>query len=119
VRNLLILSAMALAVSGCASVAPRSIAGGECHVFHDPGFAVRGKRLKDDQWIGSTQEKGIRVCGWKRPAARPAAWDARPVKPAAVVAAPAEVIPPEPPPVIVAPPRKHHWFDRFRRKPKA
>jgi hypothetical protein len=45
--------------------------GGECKVFDDPGFAVQGARLKDKQWIGATQEKGIDVCGWKRPRAEP------------------------------------------------
>jgi hypothetical protein len=28
---------------------------------------VRGKRLKDSQWIGNAQETGIRVCHWQRP----------------------------------------------------
>lgn len=54
-------------LSGCAGVGPASIAGGECRIFKDPGFAVRGKRMKDSQWIGKTQETGIDVCGWKRP----------------------------------------------------
>jgi hypothetical protein len=45
---------------------PASVSG-ECRVFHDPGFAVQGKRLKDKQWIGKTQEQGIQVCNWKRP----------------------------------------------------
>lgn len=54
-------------LGGCASMAPASVQNGECKVFHDPGFAVRGKRLKDAQWIGRTQETGIDVCGWKRP----------------------------------------------------
>lgn len=53
-------------VIGCAGVKPASVEG-ECGVFTDPGFAVQGKRLKDKQWIGKTQEKGIEVCGWKRP----------------------------------------------------
>lgn len=52
---------------GCASLGPASVAGGECKVFHDPGFAVRGARLKDAQWIGRTQETGIKVCRWRRP----------------------------------------------------
>lgn len=56
-----------LALAGCAGSGPASVIGGECRVFADPGFAVRGKRLKDSRWIGSTQEKGIEVCGWKRP----------------------------------------------------
>lgn len=54
-------------LGGCASVAPGSVAGGECKIFHDPGFAVRGKRLKDSQYVGRFQETGIEVCGWKRP----------------------------------------------------
>ena len=55
-----------LALAGCAGVRPASVAG-ECKVFYDPGFAVQGKRLKDKQWIGKTQEQGISVCGWRRP----------------------------------------------------
>ncbi len=55
-------------LGGCATMAqPASVRGGECKVFHDPGFAVRGKRLRDSQWIGRTQETGIQVCGWRRP----------------------------------------------------
>lgn len=54
-------------LTGCAGISPASVAGGECKVFHDPGFAVRGKRLVDAQWIGRTQETGIEVCKWKRP----------------------------------------------------
>ncbi len=59
--------ATATILGGCASMGPASVRGGECRIFHDPGFAVRGKRLKDAQWIGKTQETGIGVCGWKRP----------------------------------------------------
>lgn len=55
------------ALAGCVGKTPASVQGGECKVFHDPGFAVQGKRLKDKQWIGRTQETGIEVCGWKRP----------------------------------------------------
>jgi hypothetical protein len=58
--------ALALGLAGCATMPPGSVHG-ECQVFHDPGFAVRGKTLKDNQWIGRTQETGIEVCGWKRP----------------------------------------------------
>lgn len=36
-------------------------------VFHDPGFTVRGKTRRDQQWISGTQEAGIRACGWQRP----------------------------------------------------
>lgn len=59
--------ALCLLVGGCAGQHPASIMGGECRVFTDPGFAVRGKRPQDSRWIGATQEKGIEVCDWKRP----------------------------------------------------
>ena len=64
-----IIIAMGLAafVAGCAGQMPASVAGGECRLFTDPGFAVRGQRVVDKRWIGATQEKGIAVCGWKRP----------------------------------------------------
>lgn len=58
---------LGLLLSGCAGHMPASVEGGECKVFDDPGFAVRGKRQKDSRWIGRTQEKGIQVCKWKRP----------------------------------------------------
>lgn len=66
IRYFIILFA-ALMLAGCASTLPASVSGGECKVFHDPGFAVRGKRLQDSQWIGRTQETGIEVCHWRRP----------------------------------------------------
>lgn len=68
----LVLS-VGVGLAGCANNGPGSVLGGECKVFTDPGFAVQGKRLKDKQWVGKTQETGIDVCGWKRPAAEPAA----------------------------------------------
>ena len=61
-----ILLTAALALAGCTGIKPASVEG-ECKVFKDPGFAVQGKRLKDKQWIGATQEKGISVCKWRRP----------------------------------------------------
>jgi len=57
--------AFCLALAGCPQ--PPGSVEGECKVFSDPGFAVQGKRLKDKQWIGRTQEQGITVCGWERP----------------------------------------------------
>lgn len=63
----IIAIALLTLLTGCASQMPASVSGGECRVFKDPGFAVRGKRLKDAQWIGQTQEAGIEVCGWRRP----------------------------------------------------
>lgn len=67
-RNIVLMVFAAVLLGGCAtSNLPASVRGGECRVFTDPGFAVRGKRLRDSQWIGRTQEKGITVCGWARP----------------------------------------------------
>ena len=66
-QTMCILTVVGIALSGCASIGPASVQGGECKVFHDPGFAVLGKRLKDSQWIGGTQETGIGVCRWRRP----------------------------------------------------
>jgi len=65
--KMLLFLAVGLLLAGCAGVGQFSVVGGECHVFDDPGFAVQGKRLKDKQWIGKTQEKGISVCHWSRP----------------------------------------------------
>jgi hypothetical protein len=59
----LILAAM---LAGCVTSGPATI-DAECKVFHDPGFAVQGRRLKDKQYIGRFQETGITVCNWKRP----------------------------------------------------
>jgi hypothetical protein len=53
-------------MTACASQGPASLNGLE-QVFHDPGFAVQGKTRKDQVWISSTQETGIRVLGWARP----------------------------------------------------
>lgn len=61
------LLGIGIMLGGCPGQIPASV-DGECHVFSDPGFAVQGKRLKDNQWIGKTQEKGIEVCKWRRPA---------------------------------------------------
>jgi hypothetical protein len=63
---LLIILCLGTLLSGCAAQMPASVSG-ECRLFHDPGFAVRGKRLQDSRWIGATQEVGIQACGWKRP----------------------------------------------------
>ena len=60
------LLAVGVLLGGCPGPGPASLAG-ECNAFTDPGFAVQGKRLKDKQWIGKTQEKGIEICKWKRP----------------------------------------------------
>lgn len=66
-KTLFIIAALGLLLAGCQTTGIGSVGGGECQVFHDPGFAVRGKALRDNQWIGRTQETGIQVCGWRRP----------------------------------------------------
>jgi hypothetical protein len=63
----MVLLAAGVLLGGCPGQVPRTVENGECRVFDDPGFAVQGKRLKDRQWIGRTQEKGINVCHWRRP----------------------------------------------------
>lgn len=62
-----LIIALGAMAAGCAGNRPATVLGGECRVFTDPGFAVRGKRAQDSRWIGATQEKGIEVCGWPRP----------------------------------------------------
>ena len=62
----LLLAACSLALAGCAAVGPASVKG-ECGIFLDPGFAVRGERSLDKRWISQTQEAGIASCGWTRP----------------------------------------------------
>ena len=62
-----VVLATSLLLAGCVqSIKPASVAG-ECNVFTDPGFQVRGRTRVDQRWIASTQEKGIQVCGWERP----------------------------------------------------
>lgn len=63
-------------LAGCATKGPASLTGGECRIFERPQYAVRGKRPYDQDWIDSQVEGGVGGCGWKRPAARPAALDA-------------------------------------------
>lgn len=65
--KIVVAAGIVLLLGGCASNRPFTIEGGECRAFKDPGFAVQGKRLKDKQWVGASQEVGISVCGWKRP----------------------------------------------------
>ena len=60
--------ALGLLLVGCAGPnTPASIYGGECRIFSDPGFRVRGLTTRDNRWIATTQETGIQVCRWQRP----------------------------------------------------
>lgn len=62
------LALAALALAACQTTkGPASVAGA-CDAFVDPGFPVKGARDKDQRWITRTQETGIQLCGWPRPA---------------------------------------------------
>lgn len=65
-RALVIGSALALSACQTTSNAPATVKG-ECNLFVDPGFRVRGKERQDQSWITETQEIGITSCGWHRP----------------------------------------------------
>ncbi|MBI1202527.1 MAG: hypothetical protein GC182_08455 [Rhodopseudomonas sp.] len=68
-KLMIALGALCL-LAGCQTAGPATtgaLCRGPNAIFKDPGFAVQGERLKDKQWIGATQEKGISVCGWQRP----------------------------------------------------
>jgi hypothetical protein len=56
-----------LVFAGCSPTTAPATVESECRVFKDPGFPVRGARVKDQRWISNTQETGIQVCGWPRP----------------------------------------------------
>jgi hypothetical protein len=65
--KLIVIALSALALAGCASTRPASVAG-ECGVFRNPGRAVLGKTRQDQQDIdGKWLEPGITSCGWPRP----------------------------------------------------
>jgi hypothetical protein len=72
--------ALAPLLGGCVTDGTGSVAGGECKVFEAPQFAVRGATQHDQDWIDPTIESGIGGCKWKRPAPRPAEWDAPKVR---------------------------------------
>jgi len=82
-RNAIAIS-LALALGGCAGTVALPIGKNAfCQptlngkptaqevVFTDPGFAVRGADRRSKQWISETQEAGIKVCHWERPAPAP------------------------------------------------
>jgi hypothetical protein len=123
----LVILLLASVLGGCATEPRGSIAGGECHIFERPAYAVRGKTQYDQDWVDGNVEAGIGGCKWARPAPRPPELDAAPgTKPAVVKPAkrrglfrrikdhvlpkkwPDKAAPvattPEPPPVVAAPP---------------
>ena len=42
-------------------------AGGNTTYFTDPHFTIHSQSVINKRSIGATQEKGMAVCGWKRP----------------------------------------------------
>ena len=63
-QALAIISALALA--GCQTAKPASVAG-ECRVFSAPAHPVQGVTPTDRRWINTNIEAGIASCGWARP----------------------------------------------------
>lgn len=84
--RVLLLGLIAAALAGCQTTGPASVRGGECRIFERPEYAVRGLRQYDQDWVDRQVEGGVGGCGWKRPKARPASFDAVPGR--KVVAAP-------------------------------
>jgi hypothetical protein len=78
-----------LVLGGCVTDGVGSVKGGECKVFDAPAYEIRGATQHDQDWIDPTIESGVGACKWKRPAARPAAWDA-PGKPVQLNSTPAK-----------------------------
>lgn len=98
-------------LTGCASNKEfATLTGGACSAFPEPAYQIKGRTKTDQRWADETTEAGVAGCGWKRPAHRPVAMDAKP----AVV--PAVAIEPAP----ASKPAKRHWWNRiFHRKPPA
>lgn len=85
IARLILLALVAATLTGCQTIGPASVKGGECRIFERPEYAVRGKRPYDQDWIDGNVEAGVGGCGWKRPKARPASLDAVPGQKAAPV----------------------------------
>ncbi len=62
---------MPLALAGCLMPPKPASVAGECKIFDDPGFVVRGERPQDRRWISKTTNAGVTSCGWPRPKADP------------------------------------------------
>jgi len=78
IARLAILALAALPLGACQHTQQGSVAGGECKVFERPGYAIRGLRPYDQNWIDSQVEGGVAACGWQRPAPRPPELDTAP-----------------------------------------
>ncbi len=62
----LIVTYSAIALAGCQTAKPASVAG-ECAIFRAPAHAVQGVAAQDRRWINVNIEAGIAACGWERP----------------------------------------------------
>lgn len=76
-RPPLLLLLVAPLLGGCLQTVT-SVAGSECKIFTSPQYEVRGATQHDQDWIDPAIEGGVGGCHWKRPAPRPAEWDASP-----------------------------------------
>lgn len=81
IARIAVLALLAPLVAGCnQTTGGGSIAGGESKVFAAPPYVVKGKAPYDQNIIDEWVEGGVAAYGWKRPAARPAALDAKPAR---------------------------------------
>lgn len=76
---LLTAFALVLLLAGCGDK-PAAVASieGECKVFTGPETEVYSVTEAGQKWSDETVEKGVKVCGWKRPAPIPAAEGMKP-----------------------------------------
>ncbi|WP_375414609.1 hypothetical protein [uncultured Bradyrhizobium sp.] len=78
ITRFILIGLVGAVLAGCQTTGPASVKGGECRIFERPEYAIRGKRQYDQDWIDGNIEAGVGGCGWKRPKARPASFDAAP-----------------------------------------
>ncbi len=76
IGRLTVLLALSPLLAGCFQATIGSVTGGECKIFERPAYVVLGKAHYDQDWIDSQIEGGVGGCHWKRPAVRPASFDA-------------------------------------------
>lgn len=63
-----LIAALAGLLAACGDKPPLpATISGECRVFTDPGYAVKGKTKRDQFWIDSNLESAYASCGWPRP----------------------------------------------------
>lgn len=84
----LLAFSLLLVLGGCMTTGGPASVSGTCGLFDAPKYAIRGATQHDQDWIDPAIESGIGGCNWARPAARPAEWDAAPVRKARPIAKP-------------------------------